>query len=34
MAESGLNNAHGDNSAEFREHAFDPWMQPELFVAF
>src|SRR6476646_9008304 len=31
MAESGLNNAHGDNSAEFREHAFDPWMQPELF---
>jgi uncharacterized RDD family membrane protein YckC len=30
MAESGINNAR-DNSAEFREHAFDPWMQPELF---
>ena len=30
MAESGINDAR-DNSAEFREHAFDPWMQPELF---
>jgi uncharacterized RDD family membrane protein YckC len=30
MAENGINNAR-DNSAEFREHAFDPWMQPELF---
>ncbi|MEO6945678.1 MAG: RDD family protein [Nitrobacter sp.] len=30
MAEGGINNAR-DNSAEFREHAFDPWMQPELF---
>jgi uncharacterized RDD family membrane protein YckC len=31
MADSGLNNAHGGSSAEFRPHAFDPWMQPELF---
>ncbi len=31
MADSGLNNASGGNSTEFREHAFDPWMQPELF---
>jgi uncharacterized RDD family membrane protein YckC len=31
MADSGFNNAHGGNSAEFRAHAFDPWMQPELF---
>ena len=31
MADSGFNNANSDNSAEFRPHAFDPWMQPELF---
>jgi uncharacterized RDD family membrane protein YckC len=31
MADNGFNNAHDGNSAEFRSHAFDPWMQPELF---
>jgi uncharacterized RDD family membrane protein YckC len=25
------NNAYGGSSAGFRPHAFDPWMQPELF---
>ncbi|HEU4805441.1 MAG TPA: RDD family protein, partial [Nitrobacter sp.] len=31
MAESGFNHTHDGNSTEFRPHAFDPWMQPELF---
>lgn len=30
MADSGFNNADS-NSAGFGPHAFDPWMQPELF---
>lgn len=31
MADNGLNNAHDGDSPEFRSHASDPWMQPELF---
>ncbi|WP_292610308.1 RDD family protein [Nitrobacter sp. 62-13] len=31
MADNGFNTAQSGNSAEFRPHAFDPWMQPELF---
>jgi uncharacterized RDD family membrane protein YckC len=31
MSDYGFSNARGDNSDGFRPHAFDPWMQPELF---
>jgi uncharacterized RDD family membrane protein YckC len=31
MTDSGSGKVHDGSSAEFRPHAFDPWMQPELF---
>ncbi len=31
MADGGFNNAPDSDSAGFQRHAFDPWMQPELF---
>lgn len=31
MADGNFDNAHGGDSAGFQPHAFDPWMQPELF---
>jgi uncharacterized RDD family membrane protein YckC len=31
MTDSGSGKMHDGGSAEFRPHAFDPWMQPELF---
>ncbi|HRO00736.1 RDD family protein [Nitrobacter sp.] len=31
MADGNFDNAHGGDSAGFQRHAFDPWMQPELF---
>lgn len=31
MADGSSDNTHGGDSAEFQRHAFDPWMQPELF---